>query len=67
MSGNGHRLVLFDIDGTRLSAGAVARDSFLIALERAYDWRAEALAAEGPDELLSDFSDLEKSLVAILG
>jgi phosphoglycolate phosphatase-like HAD superfamily hydrolase len=42
MSGNGHRLVLFDIDGTLLSAGAVARDSILIALERAYDWRAEA-------------------------
>lgn len=42
MNGNGHRLVLFDIDGTLLSAGAVARDSILHALERAYDWRAEA-------------------------
>src|SRR5262252_6308651 len=42
MSGNGHTLVLFDIDGTLLSAGAVARDSILHALEQAYDWRAEA-------------------------
>jgi phosphoglycolate phosphatase len=42
MTSNGHRLVLFDIDGTLLSAGAVARDSILHALERAYDWRAEA-------------------------
>jgi len=41
MSDNGHKLVLFDIDGTLLSAGAVARESILSALERAYDWRAE--------------------------
>ena len=32
-STNGHRLVLFDIDGTLLSAGRVARDSILRALE----------------------------------
>jgi phosphoglycolate phosphatase-like HAD superfamily hydrolase len=41
MSGsNGHRLVLFDIDGTLLSAGAAARDSILSALEAAYGWSA---------------------------
>ena len=37
---NGHRLVLFDIDGTLLSAGRVARDSILTALETAFGWRA---------------------------
>jgi phosphoglycolate phosphatase-like HAD superfamily hydrolase len=37
---NGHRLVLFDIDGTLLSAGRVARDSILRALETAFGWRA---------------------------
>jgi phosphoglycolate phosphatase-like HAD superfamily hydrolase len=37
---NGHRLVLFDIDGTLLSAGRVARDSILAALEKAFGWRA---------------------------
>ena len=37
---NGHRLVLFDIDGTLLSAGAAARDSILSALEAAYGWSA---------------------------
>jgi phosphoglycolate phosphatase-like HAD superfamily hydrolase len=37
---NGHRLVLFDIDGTLLSAGAAARDSILCALEAAYGWSA---------------------------
>src|SRR5690348_14878383 len=37
---NGHRLVLFDIDGTLLSAGAAARDSILRALEAAYGWSA---------------------------
>jgi phosphoglycolate phosphatase-like HAD superfamily hydrolase len=36
---NGHRLVLFDIDGTLLSAGRVARDSILTALETAFGWR----------------------------
>src|SRR5215470_12885999 len=43
MTDNGHRLVLFDIDGTLLSAGRVARDSILAAVERAYDWKS------GPD------------------
>jgi phosphoglycolate phosphatase-like HAD superfamily hydrolase len=37
---NGHRLVLFDIDGTLLSAGKIARDSILNALEAAYGWKA---------------------------
>jgi phosphoglycolate phosphatase-like HAD superfamily hydrolase len=37
---NGHKLVLFDIDGTLLSAGAAARDSILSALEAAYGWSA---------------------------
>jgi phosphoglycolate phosphatase len=39
-STNGHRLVLFDIDGTLLSAGKVARDSILNALEKAFGWKA---------------------------
>jgi phosphoglycolate phosphatase len=39
-SSNGHRLVLFDIDGTLLSAGRVARDSILQALETAFGWKA---------------------------
>ena len=39
--GNGHRLVLFDIDGTLVSAGRVARDSILSALEAAYPWKAQ--------------------------
>src|SRR6185295_13259836 len=38
---NGHRLVLFDIDGTLLSAGRAARESVLAALERAYGWKAD--------------------------
>jgi phosphoglycolate phosphatase-like HAD superfamily hydrolase len=33
---NGHRLVLFDIDGTILSAGRAARESVLAALGRVY-------------------------------
>jgi phosphoglycolate phosphatase-like HAD superfamily hydrolase len=37
---NGHRLVLFDIDGTLISAGRIARDSILRALESAYPWKA---------------------------
>jgi len=37
---NGHRLVLFDIDGTLLSAGRIARDSILRALEAAFAWKA---------------------------
>lgn len=39
-SSNGHKLVLFDIDGTLLSAGRVARDSILKALETAFGWKA---------------------------
>lgn len=39
---NGHRLVLFDIDGTLLSAGRVARESVLRALEAAYEWKASS-------------------------
>jgi len=35
---NGHRLVLFDIDGTLLSAGRVARDAILRSLQAAYGW-----------------------------
>ncbi|MCA1582917.1 MAG: HAD hydrolase-like protein [Acidobacteria bacterium] len=35
---NGHRLVLFDIDGTLLSAGRAARESVLAALETVYGW-----------------------------
>ena len=41
-SSNGHRLVLFDIDGTLLSAGRVARDSILTALETSFGWKALA-------------------------
>ena len=35
---NGHRLVLFDIDGTLLSAGRVARDAILRSLQTSYGW-----------------------------
>lgn len=35
---NGHRLVLFDIDGTLLSAGRAARESVLAALREVYGW-----------------------------
>ncbi len=35
---NGHRLVLFDIDGTLLSAGRVARDAILRSLLTSYGW-----------------------------
>jgi phosphoglycolate phosphatase len=35
---NGHRLVLFDIDGTLLSAGRVARDAILRSLKTSYGW-----------------------------
>jgi len=38
---NGHRLVLFDIDGTLLSAGRAARESVLAALESVYGWEAD--------------------------
>jgi phosphoglycolate phosphatase len=44
MSSNGHRLVLFDIDGTLLSAGRAARESVLAALERAYGWTGSGAA-----------------------
>jgi phosphoglycolate phosphatase-like HAD superfamily hydrolase len=39
MSANGHRLVLFDIDGTLLSAGRAARESVMAALEAAFGWK----------------------------
>lgn len=39
---NGHRLVLFDIDGTLLSAGRAARESVLAALEHVYGWSGSA-------------------------
>ena len=35
---NGHRLVLFDIDGTLLSAGRVARDAILRSLQTSFGW-----------------------------
>jgi len=39
-SSNGRgRLVLFDIDGTLLSAGRVARDAILRSLQTSYGWR----------------------------
>jgi len=41
-SGDGHRLVLFDIDGTLLSSGRAARDSVLAALESVYGWSGPA-------------------------
>lgn len=39
---NDRRLVLFDIDGTLLSAGRAARESVLLALERVYGWTGPA-------------------------
>ncbi|MGH9364161.1 MAG: HAD family hydrolase [Thermoanaerobaculia bacterium] len=42
LSFNGRRLVLFDIDGTLLSAGRAARESVLFALERVYGWAGPA-------------------------
>jgi phosphoglycolate phosphatase len=50
---NGHSLVLFDIDGTLLSAGKVARESILRALEEAYGWKA---GPEHDDRGKYDFS-----------
>ena len=44
MTSNGHRLVLFDIDGTLLSAGRAARESVLAALERAFGWTGSSAA-----------------------
>jgi phosphoglycolate phosphatase-like HAD superfamily hydrolase len=52
-SSNGHSLVLFDIDGTLLSAGRVARDSVLAALEQVYGWTADPSA---PRQGKYDFS-----------
>ncbi len=52
---NGHRLVLFDIDGTLLSAGRVARDSILRALETAFGWKAPA-TSEHQNREKYDFS-----------
>jgi phosphoglycolate phosphatase-like HAD superfamily hydrolase len=53
MSSNGHKLVLFDIDGTLLSAGAVARESVLAAMTRAYGWQPQP---EHQDRRRHDFS-----------
>jgi len=53
MSSNGHRLVLFDIDGTLLSAGRAARDSVLAALARVYGWHADP---DAPKRGKYDFS-----------
>jgi phosphoglycolate phosphatase len=39
---NGHRLVLFDIDGTLLSAGRAARESVLAALDSVYGFTGSA-------------------------
>jgi phosphoglycolate phosphatase-like HAD superfamily hydrolase len=50
---NGHRLVLFDIDGTLLSAGRAARESVLAALEAVYGWRSDP---DAPREGKYDFS-----------
>jgi len=46
MSTNGHKLVLFDIDGTLLSAGRAARESILSALQAVYGWSG---SGEGHD------------------
>jgi phosphoglycolate phosphatase-like HAD superfamily hydrolase len=53
MSSNGHRLVLFDIDGTLLSAGRAARESVLAALEEVFGWKADP---EAPRTGRYDFS-----------
>jgi phosphoglycolate phosphatase len=42
MTTNGARLILFDIDGTLLSAGRAARDSILAALESVLGWKGSA-------------------------
>ena len=41
IAANGQRLVLFDIDGTLLSAGRAAREAVLSALGRVYGWTPE--------------------------
>jgi len=53
MSTNGHKLILFDIDGTLLSAGRVARESVLAALTREYGWQPQP---EHQDRRRFDFS-----------
>src|SRR5215468_6146006 len=52
-STNGRRLVLFDIDGTLLSAGRVARDAILKSLKTSFDW---AYTADHEDRGKFDFS-----------
>jgi phosphoglycolate phosphatase-like HAD superfamily hydrolase len=52
-SSNGHLLVLFDIDGTLLSAGRAARESVLAALEGIYGWKSDA---DAPRRGRYDFS-----------
>ena len=42
MTTNGARLILFDIDGTLLSAGRAARDSILAALRAVLSWKGSA-------------------------
>ena len=41
-SSNGSRLVLFDVDGTLLSAGRAARESILAALAEVLEWEGSA-------------------------
>ncbi|HEY1434408.1 MAG TPA: HAD family hydrolase, partial [Thermoanaerobaculia bacterium] len=50
---NGRRLVLFDIDGTLLSAGRVARDAILRSLKTSYGWSS---TEEHEDRGKFDFS-----------
>ena len=50
---NGHRLVLFDIDGTLISAGRVARDAILRSLKDSFDW---AYTPDHEDRGKFDFS-----------
>lgn len=52
-STNGRRLVLFDIDGTLLSAGRVARDAILRSLKTSFDW---AYTPDHEDRGKFDFS-----------
>jgi phosphoglycolate phosphatase len=46
MSTNGHKLILFDIDGTLLSAGRAARESILASLTAVFAWKG---SGEGHD------------------
>ena len=50
---NGHRLVLFDIDGTLISAGRVARDAILRSLKDSFAW---AYTPDHEDRGKFDFS-----------